>query len=62
MSVSDTGVGYEGDLDELFQKGIGVSNIERRLGLLFGERLEVERCEGGLKFWFRVPVRVGVEI
>ena len=55
MAVSDTGVGYAGELQDIFAKGIGVSNIARRLKLLFNETLMVERGDEGLKFWFKVP-------
>lgn len=31
VAVSDTGVGYRGELDKMFKTGIGLSNICRRL-------------------------------
>lgn len=56
IAISDTGVGYRGDLEKMFKKGIGLSNICRRLQLLFNETLQVERGEEGLRFSFRVPL------
>jgi sensor histidine kinase YesM len=57
VSISDTGVGYEGDLKEMFGKGIGLQNSCRRLQLLFNETLGVERGDKGLRFYFRVPLQ-----
>lgn len=56
VSISDNGAGYTGELDNIFRKGIGLSNICRRLQLLYNETLQVERGEEGLRFSFRVPV------
>jgi tetratricopeptide (TPR) repeat protein len=56
IAVADTGIGYNGDVNELFEKGIGVSNTARRLRLLFNETLEIEKGEEGLRFSFRIPV------
>lgn len=55
ISVADTGVGYKGDVKEILEKGVGVSNTSRRLRLLFNEPLEIEKGEEGLRFSFRIP-------
>jgi two-component system, LytTR family, sensor kinase len=56
MAVSDTGMGYSGNLNEMLTKGIGVSNIAKRLRLLFNEPLLISREQTGLRFSFFVPV------
>lgn len=55
VSVSDTGVGFIGDLESLFQKGVGLRNSSKRLEHLYNEKLEVERNENGLTFSFQIP-------
>jgi signal transduction histidine kinase len=57
ISVSDTGVGYAGDLDQILNKGIGLSNIARRLQLLYNQRIHVERQPRGLSFSFHLPLK-----
>ncbi len=55
VSVSDTGVGFTGDLESMFQKGVGLRNSSKRLEHLYNEKLEVERNENGLTFSFQIP-------
>lgn len=57
VNISDSGVGYKGELREMFREGIGLSNISRRLQLMFNETLHVRRGQQGLTFWFRAPVQ-----
>ena len=54
--ISDTGVGYAGPLTDLYHKGVGLSNTNRRLELLFGEPLNISRNAPGLCFTFRIPL------
>ena len=60
LAVTDTGMGYDGNLADLYQKGIGVSNTAKRLQLLLNEQLHVERGEQGLRFFFKLPVAASV--
>lgn len=53
--VSDSGIGYAGDLEELFVKGIGLKSTAQRIERLYNETLEVKRNEKGLRFSFRIP-------
>ena len=55
IAVCDTGVGYNGSLSEILNKSVGLSNISKRLSLLYNETLEVSRCEQGLCFSFQIP-------
>lgn len=55
IAVCDTGVGYHGDLQQILHKSVGLSNISKRLKLLYNESLEVARCEQGLCFSFQIP-------
>lgn len=55
IAVCDTGVGYSGDLAKILHKSVGLSNISKRLKLLYNESLEVVRCEQGLCFSFQIP-------
>jgi two-component system, LytTR family, sensor kinase len=55
VSVSDTGVGYAGDIDQILNKSVGLSNISRRLRLLYDEPVQVVRNQQGLTFSFKVP-------
>ncbi|MCB0521959.1 MAG: histidine kinase [Lewinellaceae bacterium] len=60
FEVSDTGCGYDGDLEgEAFlNNGIGLRNTRLRLEKQFGERLNVRRNEpSGLIFSFKIPFR-----
>lgn len=56
--VSDTGVGYEGELnDSIFTKGIGLRNTNLRLEKLYGEKIMVQRNNPtGLIFSFNIPL------
>jgi|GEM_PF-324802 len=55
ISVSDTGVGYEGELSCMLDIGIGLKNTSKRLYLLYGQTLHIERnTTGGLRFWFLI--------
>jgi len=55
VSVCDTGVGYSGDLEEIFTKSVGLSNILKRLKLLYDQPLHVARQNEGLCFSFFIP-------
>ncbi|HVF97668.1 MAG TPA: histidine kinase [Flavisolibacter sp.] len=55
ISVRDTGVGYAGDLNQIMNKGIGLSNIAKRLHLLYNQPVRVERLSQGLSFSFHLP-------
>lgn len=59
VSVADTGLGYPGDITELWQKaGIGLNNIQERLSLLYNEGLHISRNEpSGLIFSFTIPIK-----
>ncbi|WP_341837271.1 histidine kinase [Chitinophaga pollutisoli] len=54
IEISDTGVGYSGELKEIEQSaGVGLRNIRQRLELLFSEHLLVSRNQpSGLRFKF----------
>ncbi len=56
--ISDTGVGYNGQLDNsLFTKGIGLRNTNLRLEKLFGEKIIVTKNNpSGLQFSFNIPL------
>jgi len=56
IAVCDTGVGYTGDLEKMFEEGIGLGNISKRLMLLYNQPLHVERMEQGLRFYFNIPL------
>jgi two-component system LytT family sensor kinase len=58
VSISDTGIGYQGQLDEkLFEKGIGLRNTNLRLLKLYNEKIVVEKnVPSGLKFSFTIPI------
>src|SRR6218665_123148 len=55
ITVSDSGVGYNGNLDDIFIKGIGLRSTAERIDRLYNERLIVRRNLQGLRFVFRVP-------
>jgi two-component system, LytTR family, sensor kinase len=58
--ISDTGVGYDGELnDALFNKGIGLRNTNRRLEKLFGEKITATKNNpSGLSFSFNIPINL----
>jgi sensor histidine kinase YesM len=56
ITISDSGVGYEGNIDDLLQKGIGLKSTAERIDRLFNEKLEIKRNPQGLRVMFRVPV------
>ena len=60
ISISDTGVGYEGELtDSIFAKGIGLRNTNLRLEKLFGEHITVAHNKpSGLTFSFTIPIKI----
>jgi sensor histidine kinase YesM len=55
IAVSDTGIGFDGRPEQMFTLGVGLSNISKRLTLLYNEPLQVQQQEPGLKFFFRIP-------
>ena len=57
VAVSDTGVGYTGDLEEILYKSVGLSNISKRLKLLYNQSLQVELQQEGLRFSFTIPLK-----
>ena len=56
IKVQDTGTGYAGDLAQMMNKGVGLSNIARRLQLLYNRQIHVERRQQGLSFSFYLPL------
>lgn len=56
IAISDTGVGYDGDLDTLFTKGIGLKSTAERIHRLYSEKLTAVRNVQGLTFSFKIPV------
>jgi signal transduction histidine kinase len=61
VRVSDTGPGFSGDRDDILKRGSGLSNLQKRLELLYpGEsRLEFLRDEsGGALVVLEIPFRV----
>lgn len=54
IEISDTGVGYSGELQEIEKsQGVGLRNIRQRLELLFSEHLSISRNQpSGLRFKF----------
>lgn len=59
FTIRDTGLGYAGNTEELFQQeGIGLNNIRERLLLLYGEELRVSKNDpSGLVFSFIIPLQ-----
>ena len=59
LSVEDDGVGIpEDQLGDLYTRGIGVSNINERLGVLYGDgyRMDVDSLVGrGTRFEIEIP-------
>jgi two-component system LytT family sensor kinase len=55
ISVTDTGAGFDGPLETIFNRGLGLHNASRRLERLFGEPLTICRNEIGMSFSFRIP-------
>jgi two-component system, LytTR family, sensor kinase len=53
--ISDTGVGYDGNIDDLLTKGIGLKSTAERIDRLFNEKLEIKRNPQGLRVMFRIP-------
>lgn len=56
VKVSDSGIGYDGNLDDIFTKGIGLKSTAERIDRLYDEKLIVRRNLQGLRFEFRIPV------
>lgn len=56
IAVKDTGAGYAGDLAQMMNKGVGLSNIAKRLHLLYNQQIHVERGQQGLSFSFYLPL------
>lgn len=59
IRICDTGGGFEGDLQEMFSRGIGLKNIFERLQRLYNESLHVQRLQQGLQFSFCIPINEG---
>jgi sensor histidine kinase YesM len=57
IAVSDTGVGYDGNLEQMFDRGVGLSNTAKRLKLFYNENLSVVRQAEGLLFSFHLPIQ-----
>lgn len=64
FAVEDNGDGMNEDLQREILKpdahavGIGLWNINQRIGLLYGESIHIESAEGaGTKIWFNIPAR-----
>ena len=55
IAVSDTGVGYKAELNQMFKEGIGLSNVNKRLELLYNQPLIIERNPEGLRLSFKIP-------
>jgi two-component system, LytTR family, sensor kinase len=53
--ISDSGIGYEGDLEEIFVKGIGLKSTAERIDRLYNQKLAVKRNLQGLRFEFSIP-------
>lgn len=58
VSVSDTGVGYTGNLKTIFDAGVGLKNTARRLHYFYNQLLLVDRNIDGLSFSFKVPLSI----
>ena len=58
IAVCDTGVGYKADLERIFDNGIGLRNISKRLKLLYNQPLTVKQNGQGLQFSFKVPLEI----
>ena len=58
ISITDTGIGYNGTLDHtIFEKGIGLRNTNQRLEKLYGESIRAEKNHpSGMKFSFNIPL------
>ncbi|HEY0609022.1 MAG TPA: histidine kinase [Chitinophaga sp.] len=59
VTVSDTGKGYPGEVQEMLSaKGVGLRNARQRLELLFNETLYIERNHPtGMVFYFYIPIQ-----
>lgn len=57
IAVRDTGVGYAGDFTQMMNKGVGLSNIAKRLQLLYNQQLQIDRLPQGLSFSFYIPTK-----
>lgn len=66
LQVCDTGCGFaENDAAQLFDRGLGLSNIRDRLAHLYGERQEfsiANRPGGGAEVTLRVPLHTSTQI
>jgi two-component system LytT family sensor kinase len=56
ITVSDTGVGYPGNLITIFDRGVGLKNTAKRLLYLYNQPLAVNRAGQGLSFTFKIPI------
>ncbi|MBO9633732.1 MAG: histidine kinase [Chitinophagaceae bacterium] len=56
ISITDTGAGFDGPLETIFNRGLGLNNTSRRLEKLFGEPLIICRNPHGMCFSFRIPL------
>ena len=55
ICISDTGAGFDGPLETIFNRGMGLQNASKRLEKLFGEPLTICRNQHGMSFSFRIP-------
>ena len=56
ISVTDTGRGYNGTVQELLKRGVGINNINKRLERLYDERLNIVIPKQGFSVKFKIPV------
>lgn len=56
ISITDTGAGFDGPMESLFNRGHGLNNSSRRLERLFGEPLTICRNPQGMSVSFRIPL------
>lgn len=58
ITVSDTGIGFEGSLEQLFERdGVGLKNTALRLEKIYNEKIQIDRkLPSGLSFTFKIPL------
>lgn len=55
ICIADTGTGFDGPLETIFNRGLGLQNASKRLEKLFGEPLTICNNQQGMSFSFRIP-------